>query len=372
VAAESIFHGKQGTVVAELMVKQYAKIRALMLALVMGLGTMACAHKTGNSSAPHPERFWPNPPETRRIEFLNAIYGPGDLNINPGFFTKVVRSIAGIPETPIVTPHGVTVDAKGRLYVVDTDLKRVHVFDVKDNSHKVFPEDGTLLSSPVDIAVDDRSGLIFVTDSKQGLVKKFGESGKQLEGSFGSNLFKRPTGIAINGVTSELLVVDTLQSRVFRFDLSTLEPKGSFGGPGNTNGRFHYPTHIFVASDGRILVSDSLNFRVQVFTPKGLFLNIIGGMGRTPGSFSRPKGVAADSDGNIYVVDALFDNIQIFDPRGQLLLAFGEHGNGVGSFWLPTKIYIDPDDVIYVSDSSNHRIQIFKYLKEDVANDETK
>ena len=184
---------------------------------------------------------------------------------------------------------------------------------------------------------------------------------------FGRGVFKRPTGIAINPKTSELLVVDTLQSRVFRFDLSSLTQKGSFGGNGDADGRFHYPTHIFVTLAGNLIVSDSLNFRVQVFSPEGRFLDKIGGMGNTPGTFSRPKGVASDSDGNIYVVDALFDNIQVFDKHGRLLMAFGEHGNGIGAFWLPTGIYIDNNDSIYVSDSGNQRIQVFKYLREDVA-----
>lgn len=314
---------------------------------------------------PRPDIFWPNPPEIKRIQFLNAISGPGDLNINPGLLTKIFRYIAGTSEASIVAPYGVSLDADGRLYVVDTFLHCVHVFDAKGNKYSTFPADRTTLASPVDIAIDDQSGFIYVTDSKQKVVKAFNDHGKKIVTEFGKNTFERPTGIAVNHSTSELLVVDTLQSKVFRYDLASLTQKGTFGGNGNGNGQFHYPTHIFVTSAGDIIVSDSLNFRVQVFSPEGMFMNTFGGMGQMPGTFSRPKGVAADSDGNIYVVDALFDNVQMFDKNGRLLMAFGGHGNGYGELWLPTAIFIDKNDVIYVSDSSNKRVQVFQYLKSD-------
>ncbi|MGA9262597.1 MAG: 6-bladed beta-propeller, partial [Desulfobacterales bacterium] len=238
--------------------------------------------------------------------------------------------------------------------------------DTPGNQYTFFPADKTMLDSPVGIAIDE-NGMIYVSDSKRAAVYVFEDHGKKFVSSIGDGLFKRPTGIVVNPKTSELLVVDTLQSRVFRFDLSTRLPKGSFGTDGATEGQFHYPTNIVVTLTGDIIVSDALNFRVQVFSPEGSFLFTFGRMGDAPGTFSRPKGVAADSDANIYVVDALFDNIQVFDKRGHPLMAFGEHGRGYGDLWLPTGIYIDDNDLIYVSDSSNRRVQIFRYLKKDMA-----
>jgi len=318
-----------------------------------------------NVTAVRPDIFWPEPPETRRIEFVRAVSKPEDLNIRPGIFKRLVNYMVGKGPASIVSSYGIATDAKERLYVADTGLKRIHVFDRLGSQYFFFPADRTMLASPVDIAID-KEGTIYVTDSKKAVVYIFKDSGKTFVSTMGSGIFKRPTGIAVNPKTSELLVVDTLQSRVFRFDLSERLPKGSFGTNGAAKGQFHYPTNISVTSTGDIIVSDSLNFRVQVFSPEGRFLFTFGRMGDVPGTFSRPKGVASDSDGNIYVVDGLFDNVQIFDKRGRLLMAFGEHGTGYGDFWLPTGIYIDNNDLIYVSDSSNRRVQIFKYLKEDM------
>ena len=324
-----------------------------------------CA-KHADVSGMRPDIFWPNPPEVKRIEFVKAVSKPEDLNIRLGILKRLVNYVVGRSAAPIVSPYGITTDSQGRLYVVDTFLKGIHVFDAGGNKYFFSPADRTLLASPVGIAIDNR-GIVYITDSKRGVVNIFKDNGKTLLSTIGRGIFKRPTGIAVNPKTSELLVVDTLQSRIFRFDLSNRLPKGSFGTDGATEGLFHYPTNIFVTLTGDIIVSDALNFRVQVFSPEGRFLFTFGHMGDSPGTFSRPKGVAADSDGNIYVVDALFDNIQVFDKRGRLLMAFGNHGKGYGDFWLPTGIYIDNNDLIYVSDSSNRRVQIFRYLKEDMA-----
>lgn len=323
-----------------------------------------CARHAEVSSV-RPDIFWPNPPEVKRIEFIRAVSKPEDLNIRLGILKRLANYIVGRAKASIVSPYGIATDSQGRLYVVDTFLKRVHVFDAERNQYFFFPADRTLLASPIGIAID-KTGIVYMTDSKRGMVYIFKDNGKTFLSTIGRDIFKRPTGIAVNPKTSELLVVDTLQSRVFRFDLSNMSPKGSFGTDGAMAGMFHYPTNIFVTLIGDIVVSDALNFRVQVFSPEGRFLFTFGRMGDAPGTFSRPKGVAADSDGNIYVVDALFDNIQVFNKRGLLLMAFGEHGRGYGEFWLPTGIYIDNNDLIYVSDSSNQRVQIFRYLKEDM------
>jgi len=342
---------------------RYIILAAFTAAICM---VMSGCVRRADVSGVRPDIFWPNPPEVKRIEFVKAVSKPEDLNIRPGTLKQLVNYIVGRAAASIVSPYGIATDSQGRIYVVDTFLKRIHVFDAAENKYFFFPADRTMLASPVGIAID-KGGIVYITDSKRGVVYMFKDNGKEFLSTIGHGILERPTGIAVNPKTSELLVVDTLQSRVFRFDLSNRLRKGSFGTDGATDGRFHYPTNIFVTLTGDIIVSDALNFRVQVFSPEGRFLFTFGRMGDVPGTFSRPKGVAADSDGNIYVVDALFDNVQVFDKRGRLLMAFGNHGTGYGDFWLPTGIYIDNNDLIYVSDSSNRRVQIFRYLKEDMA-----
>ena len=343
------------------------RILTVILAVFLALGPVACVKNTPVAQESFPDIVWPKPPEIPRIRFIAAVSRPQDLGIRPGVFRRIFDYLTGKTEVPMVAPYGVETDSAGRLYVVDTFLRTVHVFDVKGSNYYLFPSDKANLVSPIDIAIETARGTIYVSDSKEGVVKIFKDGGKSVGGEMGKGILGRPTGIAVNQKTSELLVVDTLKATIFRFDLADHQLKGKFGGSGDAQGELNFPTNIYVNSDGIIFATDSLNFRIQEFTPEGDFRGAFGSLGAGPGHFSRPKGVAVDSDGNIYVVDGLFDNIQVFDREFRLLMAFGRPGDGYGEFWLPTGIFIDQNDRIYVSDTYNKRVQIFQYLKGNVS-----
>lgn len=342
---------------------KYLKYPSLLLmAVSLVIFLSGCFSEVVKVREPLPDIIWPKPPADPRLRFVNSVSKPADLNIRMGKFNKLIRFIKGEKETSIVHPYGITTDNEGRMYVVDTSNRFVHVFDAQRNEYYVFPEKDDSLISPIDIAVDTR-GYIYVTDSKDAVVKIYKEHGRKYVKEIGTGLFERPTGIALNKQTGEILVVDTKSSQVIRLDMQSHRFKGNIGDEGNIQGSFHSPTNIFVAGDGTIYISDALNFRIQIFTPEGKFISAFGKAGDGPGYLARPRGVAADSDGNIYVVDALFDNVQVFDKKGRLLTAFGRAGYDYGEFWLPSGIFIDSNDRIYVSDSYNNRVQIFQYMK---------
>ncbi len=108
-----------------------------------------------------------------------------------------------------------------------------------------------------------------------------------------------------------------------------------------------------------------MNFRIQILSADGTFINKFGKQGDSTGSFARPRGIATDNNGNIFVADALFNNVQIFDQEGTLLYYFGTRGTGSFQFWMPAGIYIDSSDNIYVSDSYNSRIQVYHLKKRE-------
>lgn len=337
-------------------------IKMLLLFPVFVFFMSGCFPQQAEVREPMPDIIWPKPPEVPRILLVNSFSRPEDLNLKDSALKKMFSFFGGEKEKAIVKPYGIGTDSAGRYFVVDTFSKNVHVFDTGNMNYYTFPGEDTSFGSPIDIAVG-KDGRVFVSDSKKAVVKQFRDYGKTFVGDTGKGILGRPTGIAINMKTNELLVVDTFNSRVVRYDINNLEFRGTIGGSGDREGMFHFPTNIFVSGDGYIFVSDSLNFRIQIFSPDGKFLNAFGKAGNSPGFFSRPRGVAVDSDGNIYVVDALFDNVQVFNMEGKLLMDFGGPGYGYGEFWLPSGIFIDDKDRIFVSDTYNKRIQVFQYLK---------
>ena len=80
---------------------------------------------------------------------------------------------------------------------------------------------------------------------------------------------------------------------------------GGIGERGVGPGQFNFPTNVALDATGRLYVTDSLNFRVQVFDSRARAASRqIGGQGDMPGYFSQPKGLAVDGEDHLYVVDA--------------------------------------------------------------------
>ena len=121
---------------------------------------------------------------------------------------------------------------------------------------------------------------------------------------------------------------------------------------------------MWFGNDNRLYVSDTLNYRIQVFENGGDFVHQFGEQGDRPGNYAHPSGVATDSFGNRYVVDRQFENIQIFDRDGKILMALGAEGSRPGQFWLPGGIFVDNNDRVYIADSFNGRVQVFELLKD--------
>lgn len=306
---------------------------------------------------------WPPAPEKARIAYLYSISSPEDLKITKKGGEKFLEFIFGENKGEIAAlmkPQSVF-SQNGVVLATDISLGCVHVFNKQKNTYFQIKQAGKeKLLLPV-AAVSDKSGNIYVSDSKLGKVFVFSAEGKFVR-ELGRGEFQRPTGLAIDQALGRLYVVDTLAGLINVFSL-----EGMFiykiGAPGESTGNFNHPTYIAVDKLGDIYVVDSLNFRVQILSKTGQFKEVLGRAGRVPGTFSRPKGIAVDSDDNVYVTDASFDNVQIFDTQGNLLLFFGESGNKDGQFWQPAGMHVDENDTIYVADSFNSRIEVFKYIK---------
>ncbi len=328
---------------------------------------------------PEPSRkdrtVWPPPPDESKISYVMTIETPRNVGIKKSIFKRIIEFAVGKdPEPRIQRPFGVLSDGNGTVYVTDTGLQTVHVFDYKNKKYRqVFklinePQSARLLS-PLGIVLDE-NGRMYVSDSILKKVYVFDKTNKHIYTIGENGIFGRPTGLAIDKPKGKLYISDTINHKIWVYDIKppfSLKESGnrlsSFGNRGKENGEFNFPTHISVDTKGDVYVTDALNFRVQVFNPEGKFIVSIGKMGNTLGSFSKPKGLGTDIDGNIYVVDNLYDTVQIFNRSGQLLLNFASHGGGNGGLWLPNGLFVDKDNYIFVADTYNERVQVFRYLQ---------
>jgi DNA-binding beta-propeller fold protein YncE len=215
--------------------------------------------------------------------------------------------------------------------------------------------------SPVGIALDDKE-MIYVSDSELNRIFVYEPKKRRLVRTIGGpGQFQRIAGIAFHPKLHRLYAVDTLANQITVLDSDGKTVK-TFGRRGVKEGELNFPTHITVDSEGLLYITDSMNFRVQIFDSEGGFQGTLGKLGTTLGSFSKPKGVAVDKEGHVYVVDGIYDTIQIFNRKGDLLMNFGQTGEKEGDFWLPAGIAIDMKNRIYVADTYNKRVQVFQFL----------
>lgn len=337
-------------------------LRVLMLSClgVVLVGLFGCAVEPSKKKD-YSNLIWPLPPEQPRVRFVAEYHGQNDLGEKDDLKAALLgEDQAGLA---LQKPYGVAVSDDGKLiYVTDTKLRAIVVFDINKGEVRLFKTDAHgALYNPLEIRVDSQ-GRVFVADSERKEVLILSPEGKTLMTLGKLEAIGRPTGLALDEARNRLYVADTIKHRIVVYDLEGKHLR-TFGERGAEPGQLNYPVNLALDHKGRLLVSDTGNFRIQVFDGSGEFLNTFGQLGDSYGNFSRSKGVAVDSDNNIYVVDAAFNNFQIFNQEGQLLLFIGASGREPGMFWIPTGIFVDKTDKIYVVDSINERIQVFQYLK---------
>ncbi|MHC4271684.1 MAG: 6-bladed beta-propeller [Planctomycetota bacterium] len=306
---------------------------------------------------------WPEPPEKPRIVYVGALSTEDDLKKGISWMQGLGELIFGKKDVGVlVGPYSVTIDTEDRLFIADEAVSVVHMFNLDTREYKQFSSLGLeeKLQTPVSLTVIE--GRIYVVDSMLHKVCVFDRNGNFLF-SFGGEHLKRPSGIAFSQLSQRIYISDTAQHVINIYDKDG-EFIDRIGSRGLKPGLFNFPTHLWIDKNDLLYVSDTLNYRIQVFSQEGQFLKMFGQQGDRPGNFAHPCGIATDSFGHIYVTDRQFENIQIFDDDGKILMALGQEGSDSGEFWLPAGIYIDSNNRIFVADSFNKRVQVFELLED--------
>jgi len=138
--------------------------------------------------------------------------------------------------------------------------------------------------------------------------------------------------------------------------LAAYEFVTGFGSTGTSNGQFDAPRDATVHPDGRIVITDAGNSRIQPCTDTGACSDF-GSFGDLSGEFDKPRGIATNSTGRLFIADRGNDRIASCAITGSCT-DFGGSGTTVGKFESPRGVAIDGEDMIYITDTDNNRIQI--------------
>ena len=119
------------------------------------------------------------------------------------------------------------------------------------------------------------------------------------------------------------------------------------------------PCDVVVAPDGTIYVADGhggqlpgagthTTARIVKFASDGTYLMEWGSHGTEPGQFRTPHAIDLDSNGRVVVADRGNDRLQVFDTNGMFIESFYQYSR-------PSGLHIADDDTVYVADSASSR-----------------
>jgi DNA-binding beta-propeller fold protein YncE len=267
----------------------------------------------------------------------------------PDFFEMPPGATAG-------EASAVALNSKGHIFLFQRAQPMLAEYDGRGKFVRALGEG--LFEHPHGLRIDADDNL-WTTDDERHVVLKLDPAGhvlmvlgKKGRGAEGDWLFNAPADVAF-GPDGAIYVADGYgNSRVVKFDRAGnfLKAWGKYGtGPGE----FDLPHTVVVDNDGRVLVGDRENRRIQVFDADGKFLTQWTGIGY-------PYGLFIDAGGHVWMADGGYDRIVELDANGTIIGAYGEPGHVPGRFAWAHFLAVGADRKLYVADVLNWRFQVFE------------
>jgi len=233
-------------------------------------------------------------------------------------------------------PAGLVFDHhRGLLLVSDSGNHRVQVLSCDDDGGSFvskFGEEGNQpgqFDYPWGLAIDHDHDRILIVDFNNHRVQSWSLSEQSFLSCIGHQgsrdlEFNYPQGIAIDKHHRRIIIADANNHRLMFLSLIDLSFLLSIGKHGSQPGEFNCPTGVAIDEDRhRIIVIDNYNDRVQVLSSiDGSFLLEFGSKGNQPSQFRNPQGVCIDNQGRIIVADTKNYRLQSFTHEGHHISSF--------------------------------------------------
>ena len=292
--------------------------------------------------------FFPPAPDEPHLQFLTGFSSEAEMGRSAKrSFTSWLTGKPP-PRREINKPYGAAV-RNNILYICDTEYGAVLKADFKTKKMSLFKAKGMgFLNQPVNLAID-QDGTMYVADSARNQVVVYDKDENYLA-VIGKHGEIAPRDVVVG--VDKIYIADIKSHNIQVYDKSTRNPLYTIPKEADAKEgkkRIVMPTNLALDAKGRLYVSDTGAFRIQVYDDKGDYLRTVGEMGDSFGQFARNKGIAVDREFRLYATDSLSQVTQIFNEQGQVLTWFGEPVDGsagpAGMKVVPAKVLLDYEDV---------------------------
>jgi trimeric autotransporter adhesin len=298
---------------------------------------------------------------TATITVAGVSIAPGFIQTVAGNGNACANSLAGncgdggaALSAQLNNPQGVAVDAFGNIYISDSGDRRIRIVSTSGvinayagTGNPCFPMAGcgdgsaaTLanLSNPWQIALDPL-GDLFIVDAPTNLVR---------EVSAGTQIINTVAGNGSAGYSGD--------------------------GGSATAAMLNHARGVAVDASGNVMVADTGNERIRLFTVGGNISTLAGGGSGWDGGVATsailggPRGVGLDSNGNLYIADSYDNAVREVTPSGPpstygtigsiagtRIAGFSGDGGAALSAEInfPVSVVVNSLGNVYVSDSGN-------------------
>lgn len=229
-------------------------------------------------------------------------------------------------------PAGITTDVQGRIVVVDKDNHRVQIFTPTGGLVLTFGTYGKGCGQfryPWDVAINSERQIV-ITDSRNYRIQLFNSEGVfitmlMFDGINHSRMLKgltTPRGVCFTPL-GDIIISDFENHRLLLIDSTLTSILGAKGYEGLAIGEFSRPSGIICDDEGRIIVADSKNQRVIVFSPCLEFQWALEVKGTGPEENDRPTDVGLTPQGRLVViVEGLPDAREVNTPGKTFIQIF--------------------------------------------------
>ncbi|XP_020896302.1 E3 ubiquitin-protein ligase TRIM71 [Exaiptasia diaphana] len=266
----------------------------------------------------------------------------------------------GFGKSQLKGPCAMAIGNSGEIAIADYVIHRIAIFSVDGQFLREFGHEGIQdgeLSGPCGVVYNDDTILVSDNPLSNGRIQEF-----DTKGNFLKTMYKERKIVILTMCTSDEHIAVCCQgdkdvhSCIKLFSKQTGQVVQEFSGNKN-----QMPFHV-AYGNSKYFVTFIDNSYIHVFDKKGVFQKKFGEKAKREGQTISNclGGLAVYGSDMILVCDSFNHRVQLYTQSGRLIRSFGHHGTNVGEMHGPVDVVVTSDGKVLVLEYHGNRVQIWQ------------